>query len=235
MTSNAVFFRYGPAVVTIIGASVLSMAAGCSNDVQTPDGTGGGAAGSSSTGVSEECKAFADAPSPGSIVFHFVNQNAVPIYLPSTCTHPMYNLSIPYPANVDVYYDDCTPTCEELQTSPPGTCSECPKQAFRIEAGGTFDYVWNRTGLLRHVDMPGACYQQSQAFCDQVVQADDPNYSLAGFAQVDCPGCDCDDSGHCHGEPSGMQISTDFVHFDSTKTDHVDVVFPTCSIPCPGD
>jgi hypothetical protein len=106
-----------------------------------------------------------------------------------------------------------------------------------LPAGGTYDYLWDGTGL-RQTTMPAACWAMPDAYgpCGQIVDAPAGSYRVIATGYESCGGygdCTCEPSGECFGEATGMEAYADpttFVHPDESL---VEVVFGVCAFPCP--
>jgi len=123
-------------------------------------------------------------------------------------------------------------------TSPPFACgADCALTSYLVPPGGSHDFVWNGTGLRQGVQMPAACFFQSNGSgtCSQVVAAKPGKYQVQAMGYSACEtNCMCNEDGQCFGQATGLQAYADPVTFDFPSTAVVEVVFGVCAFGCAG-
>ncbi len=232
--------------------STVAVATGCDSKVDIEDGTGGSSSsttkGSSVSGgqttgsvtTGGACSGFEDAPDQQKLIVRFHNESGFPIYLPSTCGDPSFQID-PLggsPDNVTYAYSDfCLQTCFDRQTQGQIDCAPCAPSSVRLLPNEVREFEWNRNALVSGVVMPPACYSGSpDSSCSQIVAAEPGDYGVIanGFSQCES-GCQCDPAtGVCNGAATGNQAYADFAKFQLPGSNAVDVVFGVCAFPCPG-
>lgn len=249
---------YAPGMRTslLVLSSVVLSLLGCENKVTIEDGSGGTTSTSTSskntatsgTGQSTSatgglCSGFEDAQPGEKLVVRIHNESGIPIYLPTACSKPMFDiqpLGEPPPNLTYVYSDFCLQTCQDRQTQGQIDCAPCAPQAILLQPGQIREFEWDRTALDNGVTMPAGCYFGSpDSTCAQIVTAHAGEYyALAtGYAECGDPGvgCACDpQTGVCDGAAFGGQAYSDVGKFTHPGSNSVDVVFGVCAFPCPG-
>ncbi|MFO0618659.1 MAG: hypothetical protein U0414_39065 [Polyangiaceae bacterium] len=221
----------------------------CQADIVIQDGTGGGTSTSATTGATTgattsssstggACAGFEDAPDQQKLTVRFHNDSGVPIYLPTVCSAPQFQIDAPGGSGVTYIYSPfCLQTCEDRQTQQPIDCAPCAPTSILLEPGKVREFEWNRTGL-KSVTMPAGCYAGSpDSTCSQVVVAPAGDYLALATGYAECGDgatCTCDPAtGVCTGGASGSQAFSDAGKFTLPSANTVDVTFGVCAFPCP--
>src|SRR5262249_17026054 len=123
----------------------------------------------------------------------------------------------------------------DLQTEGPIACGDCAVTSRLLPPGGSFDYVWDDTGL-ESASMPASCYAfpPFSMTCSKRVQAELVGYSVQVNGYGACSGsCSCTPDGECYGLASGSQAIANPAMISYPAQNEVTVTFPPCALPCP--
>jgi hypothetical protein len=219
------------------GGASTTTATGGAGGGSTATATGG--AGTTSSINKEECNAYKNEPSGGTVTVRFRNDSDQPIYLPSGCKNPQFDLTLLDDGEPNgIYQGDWVDpqNCEELmKVSLPSSCSMSPPITFLLEPGATRDATWNGLGLAKHVWMPWYCFGLGYPayYCDRVVTAPKGNYRIDALGYAECDGCACDDEGVCTGKTMGAQATATPVTMSFPTETLVEVVFDAYAFGCP--
>ncbi len=139
--------------ITLLALAAISLGAGgCTTELPI-DGSGGGVAGSGTSG-GPSCTSFPNDTALGNVTFTVKNNQAAPIYITGPSCSSRYRLA----ASLDgVFQDGERPTtegtCEHPITPPPDCLGD---SATPIEPGGTFVLEWG--GLVyAKAALPDGC------------------------------------------------------------------------------
>lgn len=206
-------------------------------------GAGGGVGGEGVGGAT--CQAFADEASPGSVTFRFINQTPIDVFLPASCGLVDFQIQPAAGPDGDYYGwvgGPCSLTCEDLQSQGQIYCDAgaCAPSSFRVPAGGSLDVSWDQ--LAQHsTEMPAACWAEpnSGTSCQQIVGAAAGSYTLAITGYDGCASdpaaCQCDASGLCDGDATGLTTFNGPVGFSLPSAGVVEFVFDPCAFGCAGE
>jgi hypothetical protein len=235
--------------LVLIAALLAHGALACGDTVDFDDnGSGGsGASGGNgghggdggSGGKGGQCALYED-ESGSEVTFRIVNDSSQAIYLPTNCGALTPTIQ-PQDGDDGAFYGNryggCFASCEDWQQGEPPVCTAeaCALTTQRIEPGGSYDFVWQGTGLVQ-ATMPDACYfdaTYASGECTQVIEAPEQTYQFDIPGYMDCVGeCVCQEDGQCFGEAGGVEGYHDVTTFDHPDEALVEVVFGPCTFGC---